>query len=172
MPCPMTNCHPGCKGPLKPKVIQSTDFDKRFPASSVLFLGETGDMRENDNFWLAERFKTIGQGFTLKLDNCTRIITGCLIKNLGLGSGGRATKKFKVSGSLNKSGPWKILVQDQLSDTRRLRDAQMSNFTFGEPVEIQFLKFDLVSYWGHGAGLQYFAPIPATSKEIHTSQGD
>jgi len=36
------------------------------------------------------------------------------------------------------------------------------NFTFDELVQVQFLKFDLVSYWGqYGGGLQYFAAIPS-----------
>merc|ERR1712192_312558 len=44
------------------------------------------------------------------------------------------------------------------------RPASLLNFTFEEAVEIQFLKFDLISYWGgSGGGLQYFAAIPATS---------
>ena len=30
------------------------------------------------------------------------------------------------------------------------------NFTFDQPAEVQFLKFDLVSFWGTGGGLQYF----------------
>ena len=61
-------------------------------------------------------------------------------------------------------GPWRLLVQGQLNDTRN-KHASLVNFTFEEPVEIQFLRFDLVSYWGHiGGGLQYFAAIPAATK--------
>ena len=32
------------------------------------------------------------------------------------------------------------------------------NFTFDQPAEVQFLKFDLVSFWGTLEGLQYFPP--------------
>ena len=50
-------------------------------------------------------------------------------------------------------------------DTRS-KAASLLNFTFDKPVEIQFLKFELVSYWGKwGGGLQYFAAIPATSEQ-------
>ena len=65
---------------------------------------------------------------------------------------------------MNENGPWKTLVEDQLIDTR-FKAASLLNFTFDQPVEIQFLKFDLVSYWGDGGGLQYFAAIPATRKK-------
>ena len=51
-----------------------------------------------------------------------------------------------------------------MEDTRS-KPASLLNFTFEKPMEIQFIKFDLVSYWGNfGGGLQYFAPIPATRK--------
>ena len=68
-----------------------------------------------------------------------------------------------MSGSLNKEGPWEILVQDRLNFSRS-ETVQLLNFTFVKPVEIQFLKFELVSYWGpHGGGLQYLAAILAPS---------
>ena len=38
--------------------------------------------------------------------------------------------------------------------------------TFEESVELQNLRFDLVSFWENAGGLQYFAPILATSKHI------
>ena len=92
------------------------------------------------------------------------MIAGFQIKNSdNKFKGRRSTKDFRVSGSLNKEGPWEILVEDQLNFSRS-ETAQLLNFTFVEPVEIQFLKFELVSYWGpHGGGLQYFGAIPASS---------
>ena len=69
-----------------------------------------------------------------------------------------------MSGSLNENGPWETLVEDELVDTRGV-PASLLNFSFEKPVEVQFLKFDLISYWGpYGGGLQYFAAIPATHK--------
>ena len=67
---------------------------------------------------------------------------------------------------MNKSGPWETLVKDQLEDTRGGKAASLLNFTFEQPVEVNFLKFDLISYWGsNGGALQYFAAIPAKSKQ-------
>ena len=88
----------------------------------------------------------------MKVGNCTRGISGFEIKN-------RAhhdwhTKGFRVSGSLNESGPWQPLVEDELDGSSNL-----VNFTFGKPVGLQFLKFELLSYSKDGGGLQYFELI-------------
>ena len=148
-------------------VLSTSDNSFYYPASSVLILAEEDAWMDNgqENYWLAETGKTTGQGFTLKVDTCTRLIAGCQIKNLGKGvQTGRATKEFRVSGSIDENGPWEILVEDQLIDTSSGQPASLLNFTFEEPVEIQFIKFDLVNYWGYGGALQYFAAILATSK--------
>ena len=69
-----------------------------------------------------------------------------------------------MGSSLNENGPWETLLQDQLVDTTfsgANRPATLVNFTFDRAVEIQFLKFELISFWGSsGGGLQYFAAIP------------
>ena len=105
----------------------------------------------------------------IKVDTCPRLIAGCQLKNKGKGdetelSGYWATREFRVSGSLDENGPWKTLVEDELEDSRD-KTASLLNFTFEKPVEIQFIRFDLVSFWGTGGALQYFAAIPATSKK-------
>ena len=147
-------------------MVWSTDYTPEYPARSVLILGERDEMLgDKYNYWSAQYQRKTGQGFTLKLDTCPRMIAGCQIKNTRQKNFpiGR-TRKFRVSGSMNKTGPWNPLVKDELIDTRG-KPAELLNFAFREPVEIQFLKFELVSFWGsHGGGLQYFAAIPAISK--------
>ena len=156
----------GCGGPLNPEVVQSTAYSSGYPASNVLILGEEDAYLGNGkyNIWLAG--KKTKEGFTLKVDTCTRMIVGCQIKNLGRGyPSGMAAKDFRVSGSMNENGPWETLVEDQLVDTRGIA-ASLLNFTFDKPVEIQFIKFDLISYWGtQRGGLQYLAAILATSEK-------
>ena len=157
----------GCYGPLHPEVVDATQYSSSFPASNVLVLGERDDLLslQKSNFWLAQLNKTEGQGFTIKLDKCARMIAGCQIKNKGAGSRtGWATKSFRVSGSLNEKGPWQTLVEGELVDTSGSKRAALLNFTFEKPVEIQFMKFDLISFWGKGGGLQYFAAVPYTGK--------
>merc|ERR1712192_276376 len=114
-----------CGGPVRPEVVQSTSYSSLYPASSVLILGEEDAWMHGSgkhNYWLAEHKKTTGQGFTIKLDSCSRLIAGCQIKNEGKGSSGlRGTRKFRVSGSLEENGPWETLVEDELVDTTRER---------------------------------------------------
>jgi len=159
-------------GPLRPTLVRPfTVMSICMPAYSVLVLGEEDGKLEGssssscvENYWLAEPGKTSGQGITFRLDNCKRRIAGVQIKNIGKGYGGsRATDQFKVLGSAgNVSGPWETLVEHHLPDSRG-KPALLLNYTFKEPVEIQFIRFELVSYWGvHGGGLQYFVAIPAT----------
>ena len=148
-------------------MVQSTAWSSNYPASNVLILGQRDAwINDKTNFWLAERGKTAGQGFTLKLGDCARI-AGCQIKNLGKGYlRNMATKGFKISGSKKETDPWEILVEDELIDTSGGQHAALLSFTFEEPVEIQFIKFELVSYWGEGGGgLRYFAAIPATCEQ-------
>ena len=95
----------GCVGPLKPEVVESTSYDCRFLASSVLILAEEDKYKGLptgvSNYWLAQDKRRTGQGFTIKLDDCARAIAGCQIKNKGKGSDPhRATKKFSVSGKI------------------------------------------------------------------------
>ena len=155
------------------EVVQSTSFNSLYPASSVLILGEQDAGLGNGpvNFWLAENRKTTGQGFTMKVDSCARWVAGVQIKNIGEGiQQNRATRGFKVSSSKNLNGPWKNILEDELVDTTGGNAASLLNFTFEDPVELQYLRFDLVSYWGfNGGGLQYFAPIPVASKYKHNN---
>ena len=125
------------------------------------------------NYWLAETRKTTGQGFVIKLDICKRRIGGIQLKNKGKGINNNwASREFRVSGSLDKkNGTWEVLVQGQLNYTVN-QPASLVNYTFEEPVEIQFLKFELVSYWGDmGGGLQYFAAIPAKERFLENDIG-
>ena len=88
---------------MNPEVVKSTAYNSRFAASNVFVLGEVDAMVDGQaNHWLAEVRNTDEQGFTIKLDNCTRLIAGFLMKNMGWGSHkynyNWSTKRFRVSG--------------------------------------------------------------------------
>ena len=73
---------------MKLEVVQSTSYSPVYPASSVLLLGEQDEVIFGSNFynfWLAEQagWSKTGQGFTLRVDTCIRLIEGCQVKNLG-----------------------------------------------------------------------------------------
>ena len=167
----MNIVHLDCGGPLNPEVVWSTALASIYPASSVL-VGpqDEGFFWENQtrNYWLAERDQTQGQGFIIKVDSCVRSVAGFHIKNKGGGLDGLwVTKAFRISGSLSQSGSWENLFEAELKDTRR-KTASLLNFTFDEPAKIQFLKFDLISFWGSsGGGIQYFLPFPPEGKHLY-----
>ena len=55
-----------------------------------------------------------------------------------------------------ENGPWTKVLQKTLEDSRRQSDPlPLQEFPIS-PVEARFVKFELVSYYGHGGGLQYF----------------
>ena len=165
-------------GPLQYKVVQSTEYflahSSWSPASSVYILAEEdGTIPDvsprRTNYWAAEPGKTTGQGFTLRVDYCPRMIAGLQIKN-ARNNYEWSTDEFKVSSSLNEKGPWKTLLESHLTDSTGGQAAPLLNFTFEQPEELQYLKFELISYWPpRGGGLQYFAAIPVTSEYKHNS---
>ena len=141
-------------------MVWSTESSDCYPASNVLTLADV-DSENNcvSNYWMAKYKQTAGQGFIIKLDDCKRLVTGVQIKNLRKNYNGWRTKKFRVSGSLGESGPWNTLVEEELVDVDG--PAPLLDFVFDKPEEVQFLKFDLLSFWGDGGALQYFAAISA-----------
>ena len=153
-------------------MVFSTKFDDRFHAKNVLVDSkEDGvDAQGNYNYWLAESHEKDGQGFTIKVDNCPRKIAGCYIRNTRKGAAGGSTKEFTVSGSLNKDGPWLILAEGRLAYYSGSKPATLRKLKLDKAVEVQFLKFDLVSYWGNGGGLQYFAAILTTGIKVNSER--
>ena len=56
----------------------------------------------------------------------------------------------------SQDGPWKIVLQKTLGDSRKQKDPlPIQEFPIF-PVEARFVKFELVSFFGNGGGLQYF----------------
>ena len=95
-------------------------------------------------------------------------IVGVRVKNIAHHNGislTRATRSFRVSGVLRDSGPWnpwEQLLEEEFENplTDGAPAPTLQTFYFREAVEVQFLKFDLDSYWGdESGGLDYFAVI-------------
>ena len=155
------------EGPLRYKVVQSTENPNGLhPVSSVFILGEQDGPLVNSTHWASGKHntwllpaQTTGQGFTVRIDYCARMIAGVRIKN-ARNQWKWATDEFKVSASLDETGPWETMVDSHLPDTTEGQAAELLNFTFEQPVKLKYLKFEFISYWGVGGGLQYFAAIP------------
>ena len=71
----------------------------------------------------------------------------------------RATGAFKVYLAPAEAGPWTEVLSEELEDPRQ--DAlplPLLTFAF-PPMEARFIRFNVVSWYGHGGGLQYFFPL-------------
>merc|ERR550517_520627 len=95
-------------------------------------------------------------------------VVGVRVKNIAHIDGisrTRATRSFRVSGVLRDSGPWnpwEQLLEEEFDNplTDGAPPPSLQTFYFREAVEVQFLRFDLDSYWGDiGGGLDYFDVI-------------
>ena len=91
-------------------------------------------------------------------------IVGVHVKNIKHRKA-RATRSFHISGVLRDSGPigpWEPLLEEEFENplTDGAPAPTIQTLYFKEAVEVQFLRFDLDSYWGDlGGGLDYFSVI-------------
>ena len=62
-----------------------------------------------------------------------------------------------MTGSLEATGPWETLVEEELEDLAGTPPVLTFYFP---PRNLRFLRFHLLSHWGIvGGGLRYFYPI-------------
>ena len=141
-----------CEGWRQPEVIFSESYDANY--------GIKGIFTDGGKYWLTPN-RYIGRGFTIQLSNCSVSIAGVLIRNVNHGLV-RATRAFRISGSLNQSGTWKKLLQKEIESplTPGAPAPTIETFYFNETMEMKYLRFDFDNYWGGlGGGLDFFAVI-------------
>ena len=166
---------------LEPEVLWGTSFSERHLAKNVLSDEKEVSTQQEANFWLAEKEKTDGQGFVMKVANSKRKIVGVKIRNtFNAGKSLWAAKGFQIEGSLLKepdtlsqrtnptwtpeilkeAGSWTVLLRGTLKTKSQSQSKpSLETFFFGATTELRYLWFNLSSYYGQGGGLQYFAPI-------------
>ena len=165
-----------------PEIVESTQYDKRFLAENVLTLEEDlRDSKKHGNYWLAAHKRSKGQGFKMDL-KCDLFASAILLKNThNAEMRDRATKKFKVLGSKKLEGPWVrlfqpsifakplfqvVLLEKELADSRNDSDPPLNTFPLKKEVELRFLHYQLLDFWGKGGGLQYFSVKPGELRFI------
>ena len=68
--------------------------------------------------------------------------------------------------STNENGPWKEVIDKTLADSRNQENPlPLQAFSF-ETVTAKFLKFEVLSWYGIGGGIQYF-DIKKSGMEIN-----
>ena len=74
----------------------------------------------------------------------------------------RATRSFIISGVLRESDPREPLLEEEFENPflEGAPAPTLQTLYFKEVVEVQFLRFDLDTFWGpYGGGLDYFNVI-------------
>ena len=115
-----------------------------------------------ENYWLAPQQSPAE--FVLDL-GCNKIVNMVELVNTHNGENrDRSSKEIKVSISSYPAGPWSEVVYETLEDSRDQSDPlpvlsfPIYNEDDGEEeFTARFVKFNLISWYGGGGGLQYFA---------------
>jgi len=147
-----TTYSPGC-GPDDRTVVSGDIYDSRFTVDK-LYTDSKKDIM-GKTYWLGKN----GQKaiFVLNL--------GCLIRFNGIqlvnthnqGNRDRSTKRFRLSVSQSQAGPWQNVLETTLVDSRRQNDPlPLQLINLQAEATGQFLKFELLEWYGLGGGLQYF----------------
>ena len=174
------------EGALQPEVLWGSQEEEKFAARNIL-TNEPPDFSNSThaNYWLAKEGEVDDQGFVVRVGNSKRKIVGVHIRNTNTSKTNWATRTFKLEGSLLKEperiaqrakentaqwtpeilkaeGEWDDLLNVTLEENQTLK-----SFFFDETTELRYLWFHLLSFYGKGGGLHYFAPI-LQSGECHT----
>ena len=153
---------PDCEDTLQTEIVWGTSVNHNYLPQNVLSLKNDSKIFsiKKKNYWLAENGRE-GQGFTMKVSSCRKAIAGVLIKNTRHGHvRNRVTKSFRVTGQVQATGPWEVLVENGQLENELHKEPEVIPFYFSQPVAVKYLRFELLDYWGEGGGLQYFYPIP------------
>ena len=133
-----------CNGALRLDVVESSQGSLDELVHNVL--------NQDENEWTTNESTGQDLGFVLRIRCCKRNIIGLRIQNAAQPW---ASKGFKASGALEYNGPWINLVEGELKETNTIL-----TFHFSQPVDVQFLRFELLSHYNQmGGGLNFFSPI-------------
>ena len=75
---------------------------------------------------------------------------------------------MKVYLADSENGPWTEVVHDILDDPTKINATEASvpprYFNLAKPTCGQYVRFQIISWYGNGGGLQYFSTCPLSKK--------
>ena len=137
--------------------VNNTDF-------SVENLLTYRSMEESGNFWLGPNLQPAE--FVLELCKRETIRRLRIVNTQGGELRNRGTKEFKVLLSTVFPGTaedWTEVHQDTLEDPTEKKKLDVRDFNI-TPTMARFVKFELLSFYKRGGGLQYFEAAPGKNK--------
>jgi len=171
-------CCNGCNRGSKDYVVSGdvyTDIPRGYPADTWvvenLLTWSIPEVFPYDgsyaNYWLAPNDM---QGeFVLKFDQTRTVDTITIVNTHNPGHNDRGTNEFKVYLADSEDGPWTEVLHDYLEDPRNTNPAEASVpprvFYLPNPTCGQYVRFQIISWYGEGGGLQYFSTCPLQCEE-------
>ena len=118
-----------CEGWRQPEVSFSKSYDANY--------GIMGIFTDGGKYWLTPN-RYIGRGFTIQISNCSVSIAGVRIRNVNHGLR-RATKVFRISGSLNKTDVEEQLLEEEIENplTTRAPAPTIETFYFNKAKKVK-----------------------------------
>jgi len=121
----------------------------------------------NGNYWLAPSGM---QGeFVLRFDQSRTVDTITIVNARNAHINDRGTNEFKVYLADSENGPWTEVLHDFLDDPRNTNGTVASVpprvFNLPNPICGQYVRFQIISWYGYGGGLQYFSTCPLKCEE-------
>jgi len=167
------SCCKNCNKRSEDYVISGDEYDgSRFPIKNVLTWNipevYASDVIDSHfaNYWLAP-LEYQGH-FILKFDQPRTIDTITLVNTLNPKFNNCGTNEFKVYLGETESGPWTEVLHDHLEDARDTDQTVASvparKFSIN-PTCAKFVKFQIISWYGEGGGLQYFSTCQLKCEE-------
>jgi len=143
---------PGC-GPEDRSVVSGDTYpDGRFPVDKLFTVSKK---ERTGTYWLGGDSQAAT--FIINLGCQLRFKGIQLVNTHNESARDRSTKKFRLSVSQSQAGPWQFASVINLEDSRQQNDPlPLQLIDLQAEVTGQFLKFELLGWYGHGGGLQYF----------------
>ena len=128
--------------------------ENTFSVSKLLTYGPK--LTYGEDCWLAPKGEKEAE-FVLDL-GCKKLVNTVELVNTPYNNPqNRSMGEFKVFLSDNSDGPWTQVVYQTLEDSREQTDPLPVKRFFFEEREAHFVRFQQISSYGGGGGLQYFA---------------
>merc|ERR1712198_170071 len=125
------------------------------------------NFRSYGNYWMAPQ-EMQGE-FVLKFDQPRIVETITIVNMHNPGYNDRGTNEFKVYLADSENGPWTEVLHDFLADPREtnpnVTSVPLSVFHLPYPTCGQFVRFQIISWYEWGGGLQYFSTCPLKCEE-------
>eukprot|EP00092_Neocalanus_flemingeri_P012265 GFUD01013221.1.p1 GENE.GFUD01013221.1~~GFUD01013221.1.p1 ORF type:complete len:589 (+),score=124.60 GFUD01013221.1:122-1768(+) len=136
--------------------VTGDNYDGSFMVENLITVQNKELFVDNKaNYWLSPNARTAT--FILNL-GCSETFDSIRLVNVhNREHKDRATKQFRLYTSQTNSGPWTQVLDTQLEDSRQQQDPlPIQIIAIDTKTTTQFVKFELVSWWGRGGGLMFF----------------